>query len=79
LISAAGKDVDFTNATGVTNNSLYSLFNQYNVVILNGDNITQTSENYHCRLCLETLMTYGTYAVATNLSNSNPYMDTDDM
>jgi len=42
LISCSGKDVDFSDHTGVTNNFLHSLFSQCNVN-LNGVKITQAS------------------------------------
>ena len=58
MISASGKDVDFPDHMGVTNNFLLSLFSQSNVT-LNDVNITQASEHYHYRSYLETLATYG--------------------
>ena len=69
LISASGKDLDFSDHTGVTNNFLYSLFSQCNFTLF-GVNITQDSEHYHYRSYLETLMTYGSVAAATHLSNA---------
>ena len=78
FISASGKDVDFADHTGMTNNFLHSLFSQCNVT-LNGANITQASELYHYRSYLETVMTYGTDAAATHLSNAYRYLDTGDM
>jgi len=41
LHSGSGKDVDFSDHTGVTNNFLHYLFSKCNVT-LNGVNITQT-------------------------------------
>jgi len=78
LISALGKDVDFSDHTGVTNNFLHSLFSQSNVTI-NGVNNTQASEHYQYRSYLETVMTYGSDAAATHLSNAYWYLDTGDM
>jgi len=78
LISASGKDVDFSDHTGVTNNFLRSLFSQCNVT-LNGVNITQASEHYQYLSYLETLMTYGPDSAATHLSNAYWYLDTGDM
>jgi len=69
LISASGKDVDFTDLTAVTNNFLHSLFSQGNVT-LNGVTITQASDHYHYRSYLESLLTYGTGAAASNLTNA---------
>ena len=69
MIAGSGNDVVFTDATGVNNNFLHFLFSQFNVT-LNGVTITQASEHYHYRSYLETLMTYGTDAPATQLSNA---------
>ena len=62
----------------MTNNFLHSLFSQYNVT-LNGVNITHASYHYHYRSYIETLMTYGTDAAATHLSNAYWYLHTGDM
>ena len=70
--------MDFSDHTGVTNNFLHSLFSQCNV-ILNGVTITQASEYYHYSSYLETVMTYGTDAAATHLSNAYWYLKTGDM
>jgi len=78
LLSASGKDVDFSDHTGVTNNFLHSQFSQCSVN-LNGFNITQASEHYHYRSYLVTLMTYGTDAAATHVSNAYWYLDMGDM
>ena len=78
LISPSRKDVDFTDLTTVSNNFLRSLFSQCNDT-LNGVTITQESEHYHYRSYLETLMTYGTDAAASHLSNAYWYPDTGDM
>jgi len=45
LIPASGKDVDYSDHTGVKNNFHHSLFKQCNVTV-NGVNITQASEHY---------------------------------
>jgi len=78
LISASGKNVDFMEPHGRTNNFLHSLFSQCNVT-LNGVTITQASEHYHYCSYLETLMTYVTDAAATHLSNAYWYLNTGDM
>jgi len=70
--------VVFTDATAMNNNFLHSLLSQCNVT-LNSVTITQESEHYHYRSYLETLMTYGTEAAATNLSKPYWYLDTGDM
>jgi len=41
--------------------------------------ITQAKEHYHYRSYLETLMTYGTDAAPTHLSNAYWYLDTGEM
>jgi len=74
LFSASGNEVDFTDLKAVTKNFLNSLFCQCDVT-LNGITIAQASEHYH-RSYLETLMTYGTDAVATYLSKVYWYHDT---
>jgi len=78
FISAPGKDVDFSDHTGVTNNLLHCLFSQCNVT-LNGVNITQASDHYQYRSYLEILMKYGSDAAASHLSNTYWYLDTGEM
>jgi len=78
LLSGSGKDVDFPDHTGVTNNFLHTLFSQSNVT-LKGANITQASERYPYRSYLETLMTYDSDVAATHPSNAYCYLDTGDM
>ena len=70
--------MDFTDHTGVKNNFLYSPFSACND-ILNGVNITQASKNYNHRSYLETLMTNGSDAASTYLSNMYWYLETGDM
>jgi hypothetical protein len=78
LISSTGKDVDYRDHTGVTNNFLHSLFSQCNVR-LNDVNVTLASEHYHYRSYLETLMTYGGDAAVSHPSAAYWYHDTGDM
>jgi len=78
FFSASGKDVVLSDLTDVTNNFLRFLFSQFNVN-LNGVSIKQTSEHYHYRSCLEILLTYGTDAAASHLTNAYWYLDTGDM
>ena len=77
-VSSSGNNVEVSDHTGVTNNLLHSLFSQVNVV-LNGTTITQSSGHYNYRSNLETLLTYGTDAAATHLTNAYWYRETDDM
>jgi len=75
LMSGSVKDVDFSD---VTNYFLHSISCQCNVT-LNGVINTQTSEHYLYRSYLETLMTYGSDAAGTHVSNASWYLDTGDM
>jgi len=70
--------VDFSDHTGGTNYFLLTLFSQCNVT-LNGVKITQASEHYQYRSYFQTLLTYGSDAEATHLSNAYWYLDTGDM
>jgi len=78
LVSSSGNNVDVSDHTGVTNNFLHSLFSQYTVV-LNGTTITQSSEHYNYRSYLEILLTYGTDAAATHLTNAYWFRDIGEM
>ena len=53
LISVDGKDLEATNFTALTNNSLRSLFSQCSDT-LNGVSVTQANELYQYRSYLET-------------------------
>jgi len=74
LVSSSGKDVDITDTTAVTNNLLHSRFSQC-TVMLNGVPVTQSHEHYNYRNYPETLLTYGTDAASSHLSNSYWYLD----
>jgi len=69
FFSSSENNVEVSDNTGVTNNLLQSLFPQCNFV-LNGTTITQSSEQYNYRSYLETLLTYGTDAADTILTNA---------
>jgi hypothetical protein len=62
----------------VKNNFLHSLFGQCSVS-LNGTTITQVGELYNYRSSLETILTYGTDAAASHLTNAFLYLDDGDM
>jgi hypothetical protein len=47
--------------------------------MVNGVPITQSHEHYNYRAYLETLLTYGTYAASSHLSNYYWYLVTRDM
>jgi len=78
LLSVSGKNVNFTDYTTVSKKLLYYLFSHCNVT-LNCVTITQLSEHYNCRSYLWNLLTYGTHAAASHLSNAYWYIETDDM
>jgi len=78
LIGADGKDLDETDFTAGTNNSLNSLFSQCNMS-LNGVNITPASELYPYRSYLESLLTYGSDAANLHLTNAYWYLDEGDV
>lgn len=78
ITAADGKDVDQTDFTAVTNNFLHSLFSQCTIT-LNGVAITQSPQHYNYRSTLETLLTYGTDASESHLTNAFWYKDSGDM
>src|SRR5215469_2865189 len=69
---------DETDKTAVANNLLHSLFRQCNV-LLNGVPITHANDLYSYRSYLETLLTYGSDAAATHLTNAYWYLDSGNM
>jgi len=71
--SSSGKDVNLTDTTAVANNLLHSLFNKWTIMV-NCVPVTQLHENYNYRAHLETLLTYGTDAATSHLSNSYSYL-----
>jgi hypothetical protein len=75
---ADGGDLDASDHTAGTNNFLHSLFSQC-TISLNGTNITQSGDLYYYRSYLETLLTYGTDASLSHLTNSYWYRDSGDM
>jgi len=74
LIGADGNDLDNSDFSAGTNNFLNSLFSQCSISF-NGVNITQTSELYPYRSYLETLLTYGSDASNSHLTNAYWYLD----
>jgi len=78
MVSSSGKDVYLKDTTAVNNNLLHSLFSQC-IVMLNGVPVTQSHEHYNYRAYLETLLTYGSDASASHLTNSYWYLNTGDM
>jgi len=78
MVSSSGKYVDLTDTTAAANNLLHSLFSQCTVMV-NGVPVTQSHEHYYYRSYLQTLLTFGTDAACSHLSNSYWYLDTGDM
>ena len=70
--------MDLTDTTALTNNLLHSMFSQCTFT-LNMVPVTLSQEHYNYRACLETLLTYGSDAASSHLTNSNCYLDTGDM
>jgi hypothetical protein len=78
LTKSDGTSLELTDNTCVVNNLLLSLFEHCNIS-LNGLTITHAADLYHYRAYLETLLTYGSDAVASHLKNSFWYPDTGDL
>ena len=78
MFSSSGKDVHLTDTNAVANNILHYLFSQCTVMV-NGVPFTQSHEHYDYRVYLETLLTYGTDAASSHLSNSYLYLHNGDM
>ena len=70
--------MDNTDFTAVTNNFLHSLFSQCSIG-LNGETITRATEVYNYRSYFETLLTYGSDAATTQLTNAFFYLDDGDL
>ena len=77
LTKAEGADLDNKDHTAVTNNFLHSIFSQ--CITLNGVTITPATDVYQYRAYLETLLTYGSEAAASHLTNALWYADKGDM
>ena len=74
-LQSDGTDLDASDYTAGTNNFLHSLFSQCTIA-LNGVNITQSGDLYNFRTYLETLLTYGSDASLSHLTNIYWYKDT---
>jgi len=73
-----GTNLINTDFTAVRNNFLYSIFSQCSIS-LNGVTITHVTELYNYRSYFETLLTYGSDAAATHLTNAFWYLDDGDL
>jgi len=78
LIGADGKDLDETDFTAGTNNFLHSLFSQCSISLI-GVNITPASELYPYPSYLESLLTCGSDAANSHLTNAYWYLDEGDV
>jgi len=74
MIKADGTNLDNNDFTAVTNNFLHSLFNQCSIA-LNGVTINKATELSNYQSYLETLLTDGSDAAATHLTNAFWYCD----
>ena len=68
MVSISGKDVDLTDTDAVTNNLLHYVFIECTLMLI-GVPFTQLHERYNYRAYLETVLTYGSDASASHLSN----------
>ena len=78
IIGADGKDLDDSDFTVGTNNFFHFLFSQCSIS-LNGVNITPASELFPYRSYLESLLTYGSDAANSHLTNAYWYLDEGDV
>ena len=78
LTKTNGTDLDESDFTGVTNNLLHSLFSQCTITI-NGETVTPAADHYNYRAYLETLLSYGSDATESHLTNSLWYLDNGDL
>jgi len=68
LTKKDGTDLDNTDFTAGINNFLHSLFSQCSISV-NGPQITQATKLYNYRAYIETLLTCGSDAAASHLTN----------
>jgi hypothetical protein len=78
LLGAEGVELDDKDFTDGVNNMLHFLFDQCNIS-LNGTLKTHSSNNYNSRASLETLLTYGSDAAESHLTNAYCYKDDGDI
>jgi hypothetical protein len=75
LTATDRKALEETDYTAVTNNFFQFLFSERSLT-LNGTTITQTTDVHQYRSYLETLLTYGSDAANSHLTNEFWYLDT---
>jgi hypothetical protein len=78
LLGAGVGELDFRDYTAAVNNMLHSVFEQCNMS-LKGTSITTSSDNYNYRSYFETILTYGSDAAVSHLTNSYWYTDNGNM
>jgi hypothetical protein len=78
LTKADGTNLDATDFTAGTNNLLHSLFSQCSIA-MNGTTITPATDLYNYRSYFETLLSYGSDAAASHLTNAFWYLDDGDL
>jgi len=78
LTKNCGRNLDNTDFTAVTNNFLHSLFSQCSIA-LNGVTITQATKLKNSFSFFETILTYGSDARASHLTNAFCYLDDGDL
>ena len=78
MTRADGTNLDATDFTVGTNNFSHSLFSQCNFA-LNGTTITPATDLYNYRSYFETILTYGSDAAASHLTNAFWYLDDGDI
>jgi hypothetical protein len=77
LTKADGTNLDDRDFTACVNNLLHCLFSQCSIAF-NNVTITQFTEIYNYRTYMESLLTYGTDAADTRLTNAFWYLDSAD-
>jgi len=78
LNKANGTALDNTDFTAVTKNFLHSLFSQCGIA-MNGLTITQAAELYNYLSFFENILTYGSDATTSHLTNAFCYLDNGDV
>jgi hypothetical protein len=74
LLGADAAELDIKDYTAAVNNMLHSLFEQCNMN-LNGTSLTPSSDNYEYRFYFETILTYGSDAAESRLTNAYWLLD----
>jgi hypothetical protein len=78
LTKADGTNLGATDFTAGTNNLLHRLFSQCSIA-LNGTTITPATDLYNYRSYFETVLSYGSDAASSHLTNAFWYLDDGDL